>query len=406
MLNFVYTARDTASKKIVKATLQAESERAAAKLLMSRNLVPLDIRPESENSGFISSLANRVATKDRVVFTRQLATLINAGLPLAQSLHTVQEQTTNKHLRVVAQDVVSSVEGGSSLADAFAKHPEVFDDLFIALVAAGEVSGTLDKALERIASQQEKDAEIVSKVKGAMVYPAIVLFVIVGVVVFMLVSVVPQIQNLYTNMHRPLPLLTAIMVAMANIIFKFWWLIIIGLVVGAYFFRRYLQTDSGHRAMDAFKLNVPIFGIMFRKLYMARFMRTGETLLISGVPMLEMLRIVSHAVGNRHVADAIIRSADKVKTGKSLSGSLKTEQYVTSLVPQMISVGEQSGTVDSMMAKAATFYENELDNTIRSISTAIEPILMVVLAVVAGGMVGAILLPIYGLVGSGGGVKM
>lgn len=402
MLTFVYTAKDTASNKTVSATVQAESERAAAKLLMSRNLIPLSITPESESNSILAAFQNHVSTKDRVVFTRQLATLINAGLPLAQSLHTVQEQTLNKKLKVVAQDIISSVEGGSNLADAFSKHPKVFNELFIALVAAGEVSGTLDKALERISDQQEKDAEIASKVKGAMVYPAIVMLVILGVVVFMLTTVVPQIQNLYVNLHRELPFLTGIMVAMANFLTNFWWLTLIVIGVGIFFLRRWVQTTNGRRSIDTMKLNLPIFGSLFRKLYMARLTRTGETLLVSGVPMLEMLRITSKAIGNVVVKDEIMNASEKVKSGKSLSSSLKTEQYILPLVPQMISIGEQSGQIDGMMAKAATFYENELDNTIRSISTAIEPILMVVLAVVAGGMVGAILLPIYGLIGEGG----
>lgn len=402
MITFLYSAKDTASNKVVKSTVSAESERSAAKLLMSRNLIPLEIVPESEKGGMFSFFYNHVSTKDRVVFTRQLATLINAGLPLAQSLHTVQEQTNNKKLKSIAQDIISSVEGGSNLADAFGKHPRVFSELFVALVAAGEVSGTLDKSLERISDQQEKDAEIASKVKGAMVYPAIVLLVIVGVVVFMLTTVVPQIQNLYDNLGKELPLLTALMVGAANILINFWWLILAALIAGGFFLKRWLATTGGRRAVDTFKLNVPMFGVMFRKLYMARLNRTGQTLLESGVPMLEMLRITSKAIGNIIVQEEVMRAAEKVKSGKGLAYSLKNEQYILPLVPQMISIGEQSGQIDSMMAKAATFYENELDNTIRSISTAIEPVLMVVLAVVAGGMVGAILLPIYGLIGEGG----
>ncbi|HRK41228.1 MAG TPA: type II secretion system F family protein [Candidatus Saccharibacteria bacterium] len=398
MLTFSYTARDRANNKIVKSTLQAESEAEAAKLLMARDLIPHEIKPESAGGG-LNFLKNHVGTKDKVVFTRQLATLINAGLPLAKSLHTVQEQTENKRLKTIAQEVIASVEGGSSLADAFAKHKE-FDELFVALVAAGEVSGTLDKALERIANQQEKDAEIAGKIKGAMLYPAIVLVVIIGVIIFMLTTVVPQIETLYASLKQSLPFLTAMMVAMADFLTNFWWLILIVLGIGVYYLRHYIETTSGKRQLDLFKLNVPLFGTMFRKLYMARFTRTGQTLLMSGVPMLEMLRIAGRSSGNSHVTDAILRSADKVKTGKALSESIKNEEYVLPLVPQMISIGEQSGTIDDMMGKAATFYENELDAAIRSISTAIEPLLMVVLAIVAGGMVGAILLPIYQLVGN------
>lgn len=401
MLVFAYTARDTATNKVVKSTVQAESERAAAKLLMSRNLVPVQITLEAEQTNFLDKLKNRITTKDRVIFSRQLATLINAGLPLTQSLRTVQDQTTNAKLKAIIQDITTSVEGGKTLADSFSRH-DIFGDLYIALIAAGEVSGTLDKALERIADQQEKEAEISSKVRGAMVYPGIVLGVIVLVIVFMLTSVVPQIEVLYKSLKKSLPFLTQIMVDAGHFVTNFWWIVLLVIGFGVFFLRRHLKTVTGRRQMDTFKLNVPLFADLFRKLYMARFCRTGETLLQSGVQMLEMLRISGRSVGNVLVQESIDRAAEKVKSGKALSASIKTEDYILPLVPQMIGIGEQSGSIDGMMGKAATFYETEVDNAIKTISTAIEPILMVALAVVAGGMVGAILLPIYGLVNSSG----
>ncbi len=401
MLTFAYSARDTATNKIVKSTIQAESEKTAAKLLMAQNLVPIEIAPETKAESIVARLTNKVSVKDKVIFTRQLATMINAGLPLTQSLHTVQEQTLNKKLKTIIQEIIASVEGGSTLADAFAKH-DIFGDLFIALVSAGEASGTLDKSLERIANQQEKDAEIASKVKGALVYPAIVLVVIVLVIVFMLTTVVPQIENLYKSMNKQLPFLTMIMVGAGHIVSNFWWLILAGMIALVVYIRRYAKTDTGRKQLDTIKLNIPMFGDLFRKLYMARFARTGETLLMSGVPMLDMMRISGRSVGNVVVKTSIDHAQEKVKAGKPLSSSLRVEPYVMPLVPQMIGIGEQSGAIDTMMGKAATFYENEVDNSIKSISTAIEPILMVALAVVAGGMVGAILLPIYTLIGSNG----
>ena len=400
MLTFDYTARDTTSNKIIKSTVQAESERAAAKLLMAQGIVPLELIEQTKKGNLIAKFTNRVGAKDRIIFTRQLATLINAGLPLAQSLRTLADQTQNKKLVSITNDIITSVEGGSSLSVAFSKHPEVFNDVYIALVAAGEASGTLDEAMERIANQQEKDAELISKVRGAMVYPAIVLVVIVGVIAFMLLTIVPQIELLYRDLKKELPFITAAMVGISDFIINFWWLVILMLVAAVYFTKRYVDTDAGRKTFDTLKLNVPLFGKMFRKLYMARFTRTGQTLMASGVQMLEMLRIASRAVNNTVIAEAILRAADKVKGGKALSQSLRNEPYVLSLVPQMIGIGEQSGGIDKMMGKAATYYENELDTTIRSISTAIEPILMVVLAGVAGIMVGAILLPVYGLVGN------
>src|SRR6266496_5761510 len=239
MLTFSYTARDTASNKQVKSTVQAESERSAAKLLIAQGLVPLHITEQSKKRGFLSSLTNRITTKDRVIFTRQLATLINAGLPLAQSLHTVLDQTDNKRLKAITQDIITNVEGGRSLSESFGQFPKVFNNVFIALLSAGEASGTLDKALERIATQQEKDSELISKVRGAMVYPAIVLVVILGVIVFMMLTVMPQIQLLYHDLHAQLPFITAVMVAMADFMKSFWWLLILLVVALIYFARRY-----------------------------------------------------------------------------------------------------------------------------------------------------------------------
>ncbi|MGH7196148.1 MAG: type II secretion system F family protein [Candidatus Saccharimonadales bacterium] len=400
MLTFVYTARDTSTNKIINSTVQAESERAAAKLLMAQGIVPLNITEQTKRGNFISRFTNRVTAKDRIIFTRQLATLINAGLPLAQSLRTLAEQTQSKRLVAVINEIITSVEGGNTLANSFAKHPEVFNDVYIALIAAGEVSGTLDEALERIANQQEKDAELLSKVRGAMVYPAIVLVVIAGVITFMLFTIVPQIERLYDDIGRDLPLATAIMVAMSNFALRFWWLLLLLFIAAGYFGKRYIETDAGKKMFDTFKLSMPVFGTLFKKLYMARFTRTGQTLMSTGVPMLEMLRISARAVNNIPVAEAIMRAAEKVKGGKTLSFALKNETAILPLVPQMIGIGEQSGGIDKMMGKAATYYENELDTTIRSISTAIEPILMVFLAVIAGLMVAAILLPVYGLIGN------
>ncbi len=399
MKKFNYQARDSATNKIVKAIVQADSESAAAKVLIAQGFTPLNITEIDENGGSLGFLKNRISTKDRIVFTRQLATLIGAGLPLSQSLHTSLEQTENKRLRGVIEDIVASVEGGKTLHESFSKHPDVFDKVFLALIAAGEASGTLDDALRRVAAQQEKDAATASKIKGAMTYPLIVLVVIFGVMAFMLFTVVPQVEKLYIDLKQELPFITSVMVTLANLMTSFWWIMLIALGVLLYFGRQYLKTENGIKSLDTLKLNVPLFGTMFRKLYMARLTRTGQTLLNTGVPMLDMLRITSEAVNNSIIAKSIDRAADKVKGGKALSASLQPEDYILPLVPQMIKIGEQSGKIDEMMGKTAQVYEDELDEQIKAISTAIEPILMVVLAVVAGSMVAAILLPIYSLVG-------
>ena len=399
MRKFAYEARDQSNNSIVKAEVQADSETSAARLLTAQGMTPLKIRELSDDEGFFARLTGRITPRDKIVFTRQLVTLIGAGLPLAQSLQTIIEQTQNKKLQGVAQDILAGVEGGRSLADAFTKHSDVFGPIFIALVSAGEASGTLDESLQRIAAQQEKDAAVMSKIKGALTYPFIVLGVILGVIVFMLIAVVPQVQTLYDDLGKQLPLLSQIMVNAANFVTSWWWVVLIVLGAGGYFFMQYLKTESGIKFKDTMKLNVPLFKGMFRKLYMARFSRTGQTLLSTGVSMLDTLRITGDALNNTIIRASVIRAAEKVKGGKALSAALQPEEYVLPLVPQMIKIGEQSGRIDEMMGKAAQVYEDELDEEIRTISTAIEPILMAALAIVAGGMVGAILFPIYNLVG-------
>ncbi len=400
MKKYDYEARDSASNKIVKSVVQADSENAAAKLLTAQGFVPLKIELQDDKTNFFARFSGRITTKDKVVFTRQLATLIGAGLPLAQSLRTVQEQTTNKRMQEIVQEIISDVEGGKSLSDSFAKHPEAFNKVYVALVSAGETSGTMDDSLKRLAAQQEKDAAMMSKIRGAMMYPSIVLVVIILVIGFMLFTVVPQVEGLYRDLNKGLPFVTLMMIKMANFFSSLWWLVILAMIIGGYFLAQYLKTEQGIRTKDIFKLNVPLFKGMFRKMYMARFARTSQVLLRTGVPMLDMLRITADAVNNVIISESILRASDKVKGGKALSASLSNEDYFLAMVPQMIKIGEQSGKIDEMMGKTAQVYEDELDEEIHALSTAIEPVLMVFLAIVAGTMVSAILLPIYGLVGN------
>ena len=399
MKKFTYEARDKATGNIVKSLVQAESESEAAKALTAQGYMPLSIKEEVEG-GWLARFTNRISSKDKIVFSRQLATLIGAGLPLTQSLHRVFAQTANKKMQEIVQEIIADVEGGKTLSSAFGKHPEVFNKIFIALVTAGEASGTLDDALKRIADQQEKDAAMVSKIRGAMVYPGIVLAVMVAVGVFMMVTIVPQVAKLYSDMKKTLPVLTSILIGISNFVINFWWLTLILLALAIFFARQYVRTEAGSRLLDNLKLNMPPFKGMFRRLYMARFTRMGQTLLVTGVPMLDMLAIAAEGVNNAVVAEEITRAAGKVQSGKALSAALQTEDYILPMVPQMIKIGEQSGRIDEMMGKTAQAYEDELDEEIQAISTMIEPIMMVILAIFAGVLIGAVLFPIYSLVGS------
>ena len=398
MKKFSYKVRDKVTGKVVKGEIQADTEHAAGKALLDQGYVPIDKLKEVGKESAFANITNRITSKDKSVFTRQFATLIGAGLPLAQGLRTVSEQTENKKMRAVIDDILASIESGSSLYDAFAKHPEVFDKVYLALVSAGEISGTLDESLRRIAAQQEKDAAMMSKIRGALTYPAIVLVVILLVMIFMMVQVVPQVKNLYKDMHQTLPMATEILINISEFMTSFWWLILIIIGVSGWFFRQFLKTEAGIKFSAAFKLNVPIFNPLFRKLYMARFTRTGQTLLSTGVAMLDMLNICGDAMNNVIVKNSIDLAAKLVQGGKNLSDSLKDKDYILPLVPQMISIGEQSGKIDEMLGKTAQVYEDELDEQIKAISTMIEPILMVIMALMAGGLIGAILFPIYALV--------
>jgi type IV pilus assembly protein PilC len=399
MLTYVYTAREGTTGKRIQAEIEAQDERAAAKILMERGLSPLDIRLKGQNKG-ARGLLNRITTKQRVIFSRQLSTLINAGLPLVQSLEHVRGQTSNKALQAVISKIITDVEAGSALSEAMGRHPKVFDTVYISLVAAGETSGTLDKSLERLADQQEKDAEIISKVRGAMIYPFIVILVMIGVVTFMLVTVLPQVQSLYEGLPgAQLPIFTRMLIGVSNLIRGYWWLMIILLGIAVFLTTRWARTGPGKEVIDGLKMKAWPVGPLFMKLYMARFARTASTLVGSGVPMLKMLSTTSGAINNVHVAKSINQAAEKVKGGVALSDALAGDPNFLDLVPNMIKIGEQSGSLQDMLGKVADYYEKEVDNQIKAISTLVEPILMVVIGIVALIIVAAVLLPIYSLAG-------
>jgi type IV pilus assembly protein PilC len=399
-MKFRYTARMTGTGQMVKSDIEAENEQSAAKLIRAEGLTPIDISPESATSANLRARFNRVKSKDKVLFSRQLSTLINAGLPLVQSLRNVADQTTNKSLKAVIDKVIMDVEGGQTLSAALGRHPDVFNRVFISLVSAGEASGTLDKALERIADQQEKDADLISKVRGAMVYPVIVLVVMLGVVSFMLVKVLPQVKVLYAGFPgAQLPMVTRVLLAASDFIIKFWWLFLIVVGIMAFLGSRYARTAGGRQIMDRAKLSMWPISALFQKMYMARFARTGTTLVASGVPLIQMMEITGEAVNNVYIEQGIRRASEKVKGGKALSESLQPEAYFLSLVPNMIRIGEQSGSLENMLAKIADYYEKEVDTQVKSIQTIIEPVLMVILGIVAFTIVAAVLLPVYGLAG-------
>lgn len=403
MPTFIYRARNTKTNKIERDIIKAESESAAAKLLISQGLVPQEIKEGAEKGAgkTFAGFLNHIAPKEKVVFTRQLATMLNAGLPLAQSLATIQEQTTNKALRLVIADLVNSINGGSSLSAAMSNHPKVFNTVYIALVRSGEASGALDSSLLRLANQQEHDSDQLSKIRGAMVYPAIVLSVIIGVVVFMLIALIPQVSSMYDQMGKQLPTSTGILLAITGFITNFWYIAIAAIVGVVYLIMMWLKSKAGRRAWDTAKLNMPMFSSLMRRMYMARFSRMAQVLLESGVAMIETLKISADAVNNVVIRDELLRVAAEVGNGKALSDSLKSSKYILEFVPQMVKIGETSGGIDSMLGKVADYYDKEVDSAIAGISTMIEPLLMICMAGMIGFIVLAVLLPIYSLSSTG-----
>lgn len=396
MKRFEYRARNKKTGKSQKGIVQADNEREAGKILIERGFIPDKIFEEGSNKIFRGN--QKVTSKNRVVFTRQFATLIGAGLPLSNSLRTLSDQTKDKPTKAVVDDLLASVEAGKSLSEAMTKHPDVFNNVYLSLIGAGEVSGTLDYSLKRLADQEEKDMETMSKIKGALTYPAIVLVVIIAVMTFMIIAVVPEVSNLYEDMGQELPTMTKVLVGATEFFKSFWWLIVIVVGIAVFMFRRFIKTDQGRLMWDRAKLNMPMFGKIFQKLYIARFARTMEMLLASGVAMLDSIQIASRASGNKVVEGELIKAQDMVKTGRPLSEALKDREYMLPLVPQMASIGEESGGIDEMLGKAAKVYEDEVDAQVNTLSTMIEPILMLVMAGLILLLLSGTLLPIYQLV--------
>src|SRR5690242_1778857 len=358
-------------------------------------------RVKKEAAQITISFGSGVGHKDLQIFTRQLATMIDAGLPLVQCLDILAAQTPNKIFARILGQVKSAVEQGSTFSDALRRHPRVFDDLYVNLVAAGEVGGILDTILNRLAVYIEKAVKLRSQIKSAMFYPVGILVVAIGVIAVMLIKVIPTFENMYKEMgHAELPAATKFVINISHGFVNRWYLYfgtIFGVVAGSVMMRR---TDGGKEVFDRMLLRLPVIGGTLRKIVVARFTRTLGTLLTSGVPILDALDICARTAGNKVVEQGIMKARDKISEGHDMAGPLADSRVFPTMVVQMIGVGEQTGAMDQMLQKIADFYEEEVDASVAALTSLIEPVMMAFLGVVVGGLIVAMYLPIFKLAGN------
>ena len=398
---FSYSARPaTGVGGIQNGEVDLTSKDDVLAYLHKQKLIPVSVREKPKDISF--TFGTGIKTRDIVIFTRQFATMINSGLPLVQALDILAEQTENASLRKVIQDVLYDVESGHTLADAMGKHPKVFTDLFVNMVAAGEAGGILDTILLRLATFLEKNDALVRKIKGAMIYPAVIAFVATSAVAILLIFVIPTFQQMFDAAGVPLPMPTRIVIFMSIVLQGYWWAILIGIIATALGIRQAYQTSAGRLAIDRTILNVPILGDMQRKAAVARFTRTLGTLVSSGVSILEGLEITAKTAGNRVIHDAVMNSRASIAGGETIAGPLKESGVFPPMVVQMINVGEQTGGLDEMLTKIADFYDEEVDAAVEALLSAMEPIMIVVLGVVVGGMIVAMYLPIFDMINAVG----
>jgi type IV pilus assembly protein PilC len=376
----------------------ADSKDAVISMMRRQQIVVTAVKEKGKEIA-LPKFGGGVAPQQIAIFTRQFSVMIDAGLPLVQCLEILGNQQENKTFKRVLIQIRQDVESGSNLADSMRKHPKVFNDLYTNMVAAGEAGGILDTILQRLATYIEKAVKLNSQVKSAMIYPVAVISIAVIVVAVILWKVIPVFASLFESLGAELPLPTRVVISLSNFIADFWWLIGILMVATWFSLKKYHQTYKGKRVLDGVLLKVPVLGILLRKIAVARFCRTLATLTASGVPILDGLQITARTAGNSVVEDAIMATRKSVEEGKTISEPLGDTEVFPPMVVQMIAVGEQTGALDTMLSKIADFYEDEVDIAVAGLMKLLEPILIAFLGVCIGGIVIAMYMPMFSLIG-------
>jgi type IV pilus assembly protein PilC len=395
---FTYTAR-AINGELKSATIEAPNRDEVIKQLKQQrlNVVKID-----EGSATKKKSLGRIKMRDIVIFTRQFSTMINSGLPLVQSLDILATQSENPALKDVTRQVVFDVESGNTVADALRKHPKAFSELYVNMVAAGEAGGILDTILMRLAVFMEKNDALVRKVKGAMIYPGVIMSVAAIAITVLLVFVIPTFESMFASANIALPLPTRIVIQASRFLKGFWWAVLAVIGVSGFLIRNYYRTPNGKLAIDRLLLKAPVLGDVLRKSAVSRFTRTLGTLISSGVSILDGLEITAKTSGNRVIQDAIMESRASIAGGETIAAPLKKSQVFPPMVISMIAVGEQTGGLDEMLTKIADFYDEEVDAAVSGLLALMEPVMIVFLGVVVGGMVIAMYLPIFDMVNAAG----
>lgn len=392
MNNFEYIAKDK-SGSTVTGILEGASENEINDILHKRNLIVISIK--KTKSKVVKSKDKKVKLEDLVIFSRQLATMIDAGIPLAQALNILSEQIEDANFKQVIISVYNDLQGGTNFCESLSKHPNIFSDLFVNMIRAGEISGNLDDVLDRLAIYLEKTSSLNRKVRSSLVYPAVVVTMAILITTLLLVKVVPTFKNIFDTLGGQLPLPTQILIGISEA-FRKYFLIVVGIFVFIIIiFKKYISTEKGRFNFDVFKLRVPVLGQLFRKVAIARFSRTFATLIRSGVAALNALEIVAKTSGNKLVEKSVLAARDAVRSGESMSATLLKNKVFPPMVCRMIGVGEQTGQLEKMLSKIADFYDEQVDAAVSGLTSLIEPMVIAFLGVIIGGIVMSLFLPIF-----------
>lgn len=393
---YQYRAQDKNGNS-VNGLVESPTEEVAVDLLREKNLSVLYIKEEKQSRWVYLPFINRIKVRDIVIFARQFAVLISANVAMVQSLKIVQDQTENQKLKLILNEVADDVEAGTRLSEALAKHPKVFTNFFISVIRSGETSGKLEEVLSYLADEMEKDYDMMAKIRGAMIYPVIIFILLVVVGVVMMVVVVPKLTSILTETGTELPLATKMLIGLSAFLTSYWWMLIVASAGLAVAYRFYSATPFGKRNIDLIKLNLPIFGTLFRRIYLVRFTRSMHTLIVGGVTITKSLKISADVVGNEIYKELIEETVKQVEDGNSISAVFVQSPEVPKMVGQMMSVGEKTGKLEVVLERITYFYSREINNIIANLMTLMEPLILIVMGAAVIGVVMAIMQPMYNM---------